>query len=168
MDENGIIGDSHTNETPWGRGLKDDLEHFRKTTIDKTVILGRKTAESIFREIGKPLPRRRNIILSRDRNFRLVGCEVFADPLHVLDVIRRDELWVIGGSEIYRAFAPHVSRVVISHVHVKTKADIIFPFFRELLSGDEWRSQLKQQFLKDERNCHSFDITEYTRKPPRF
>ena len=103
----------------WGIGngkdllfhLKEDLRFFRRMTLDKTVILGRRTLDSF--PGGRPLPRRRHLVLSRDPAFAREGTEVFSSPEAVLEAVRDlppDEVFVIGGGEIYRRFLPYCRR----------------------------------------------------------
>lgn len=126
----------------WGIGYEGDMivsnradmRHFVETTTGHTVIMGRKTLESL--PGGRPLKNRRNIVLTRDASFAREGVEV----VHSLDealasVADDDEAWVIGGAEIYELFLPHCERAVVTKTHCRRLADTFFPDLDEL---DDW------------------------------
>jgi len=107
MDPNRLIGANGT--LPWH--LPEDLAFFKKTTLGHPILMGRKTFESI----GKPLPKRKNIVLTRDRNWSHEGVEVIHSP----DAIAKMEgrIFIIGGAEIYAALSPLIDEWLVSHVH---------------------------------------------------
>lgn len=126
----------------WGIGYEGDMivsnradmRHFVETTTGHTVIMGRKTLESL--PGGRPLKNRRNIVLTRDTSFAREGVEV----VHSLDealasVADDDEAWVIGGAEIYELFLPHCERAVVTKTHCRRLADTFFPDLDEF---DDW------------------------------
>jgi len=120
--ENGVIGERGA--LPWR--LSSDLRRFRRLTIGKPVIMGRKTYQSI----GKPLPQRDNIIVTRQVDFRADGIHAAASTEAALelahDLARRrgaDEIMVIGGAEIYRALLPHAGRIHLTEVHTEAAGD---------------------------------------------
>ncbi|NNL54609.1 MAG: dihydrofolate reductase, partial [Woeseia sp.] len=99
-------------ELPWH--LPDDLRRFRKLTTGKPVIMGRLTHESI----GRPLPDRRNIVVSRQPGYQPAGCEVVASPTAALDAVAdSEEAMVIGGGRIYKQMLPLCNRIYLTRVH---------------------------------------------------
>jgi len=122
--ENGVIG--RGGDLPWR--LRADLRRFRELTTGHTVIVGRKTQESIMRRLGRPLPERRTIVLTRQGGYHLPGCETVHSLDEALEQVREeDEVYVIGGAEIYRAALPHASRIYLTRVHAVVEGDTFFP-----------------------------------------
>jgi dihydrofolate reductase len=117
---------------PWH--LPEDLAFFKRTTSGHPVVMGRKTYESI----GRPLPRRRNIVLTRDRAWSAPGIEVIHHPdeLGTLPGIG-GRVFVIGGAEIYAAFLPRLDDLLVSHVRAEHPGDTRFPGFEELFPESE-------------------------------
>jgi dihydrofolate reductase len=127
--ENGVIG--RDGGMPWR--LPGDLRNFKKTTLGKPVIMGRRTFDSIAR---KPLPGRPNIVLTRDKNFSADGVTVAATLDEALQIAEReavkisaDEIAVIGGSTLYRETLPRADRLYLAEVHASPEGDIRFPDF---------------------------------------
>ena len=122
MDKNRLIGQG--NRLPWR--LPADMKHFRRHTLGKPVLMGRKTFESI----GKPLPKRTNIILTRDRGYSAEGCIVAHSIEEALDTARTcDEIMIIGGASIYVLFLPRAHRLYLTYIHDCFEGDIYFPTF---------------------------------------
>lgn len=124
--ENGVIG--RDNGMPWR--LPGDLKHFKKTTLGKPMIMGRRT----FETIGKPLPGRPNIVLTRDANFRAEGVQVARNIDDALTLAEReasklgaDEIAVIGGGEIYSQALPRAARIYLTEVHAAPDGMAHFP-----------------------------------------
>jgi dihydrofolate reductase len=122
MAQNGVIG--RDNRLPWR--LPEDLRRFKAITMGKPILMGRKTFESI----GKPLPGRTNLVLTRDRDWRAQGAVV----VNSLDQALRqasdsEELVAIGGAEIYRLLMPFARRIYLTHVHADIPGDTFFPDF---------------------------------------
>lgn len=111
---------------PWH--LPEDLAFFKRTTAGHAVVMGRKTFESI----GRPLPRRRNIVLTRDRSWTADGVEVIHRPedLKILTELE-GRVFIIGGSEIYAAFLPETDDLLVSHVFAAHEGDTRFPEFMQ-------------------------------------
>ena len=105
---------------------KQDMRHFVNTTTGHPIILGRKTLESF--PGGRPLKNRRNIVLTRDPFFHCEGVEVVHSVDHALDLIRdEDEVWVVGGGQIYQQLLPYCGRAVVTKNHCLRAADAFFP-----------------------------------------
>lgn len=122
LDENGLIGAN--GGMPWH--VPADLKHFKQTTLHKPILMGRRTHESI----GRPLPRRRNLILTRDASYTADGCECVAS-LDEARAIAADggaaQLAVIGGAQVYRLALPQAQRLYITRVHARFDGDTWFP-----------------------------------------
>jgi len=112
---------------PWH--LPADLAFFKRTTRDHTIVMGRKTWESI----GRPLPHRRNIVITRDRNWRAEGTEVIHTPDELRDLIDDSsrKAFIIGGAEVYAAFLPQLDDLLVSHVLEHHPGDTFFPAFED-------------------------------------
>lgn len=126
MARNGVIGKD--NGMPWR--LRDDLRRFRKLTTGHCVLMGRKTFESL----GKPLPGRTNIVITRRRDWQAAGTEVCHSLPEALDFARQSgetELFVIGGGEIYTALLPVADRMYLTRVLANVAGDAFFPEFDE-------------------------------------
>lgn len=122
MSSNSVIGKD--NKLPWS--IPEDLRYFKDITTGHTVIMGRKTYESI----GKALPNRRNIILTQNRDFLAEGCTVVHSVNEVWQLFNREEeIFVIGGSEIYHLFLPFASKLYITQIHAEIEGDTFFPAF---------------------------------------
>ena len=152
--ENNEIG--LLNDMPWGRGLPADLDYFKKTTTGHPVVMGRKTFKSILTSLGKPLPKRQNIVLTRDEDFAYEGVNV----IHDVKDVPKDEVFVIGGASVYQLFLPIADRLYITKMHASVEADTYFPSFSE----DEWPLVSKEPHEKDKKNAYDYDFLIYERK----
>ncbi len=157
MDANRVIGVDGT--MPWH--LPSDLRWFKRVTLGKPVIMGRKTHESI----GKPLPGRRNLILSRS-DYKSEGTETVAHPDEVMNRCESDdELMIIGGGEIYRLFMPMADRLFITHVEtVIPNGQTTFP----VVDSDQWQEVASEYHRRDESNPfdHCFTILDRIQANP--
>ncbi|WP_345889692.1 dihydrofolate reductase [Spongiibacter thalassae] len=136
---NGVIGVD--NQLPWR--LPADLRRFKALTMGKPIVMGRKTWESI----GRPLPGRANIVVSRDPHFRAEGAQVFADIAGAMAQAEVeathsgvDEVFVIGGETIYRQTLAEVDRVYLTEVDVEVEGDAFYP----PLEGAVWRETARE------------------------
>jgi len=143
-DEHGGIGKD--NQLLWH--LPNDLKHFKSITSGFPILMGRKTFESI----GRVLPNRLNLILSR-QNIQIEGATVVSSLEEALVVASTEKIFIIGGGEIYRALLPFCSGIECTRVHASFEADTFFP---EILNS-EWELVSREQHFKDER--HAFDYT---------
>ncbi len=141
MARNRVIG--RDNGLPWR--LSEDLKRFKATTLGKPLLMGRKTFESI----GKPLPGRRNIVLTRDRAWHAQGLDVVRSVEAALQLARgAPELAVIGGAEIYRLTLPIAHRIQLTRVEADIAGDTLFP----ALDMTEWSEVQAGAHPADERN----------------
>ncbi len=149
--ENNAIGKD--NQMPWH--LPNDFKYFKKTTLEHSVVMGRKTFESI----GKPLPERRNIILTRDQNYTSPDADVANNVDDVLTYCRDErEVFVIGGANVYSQFLPLAQKVHLTRVHTVIDGDAFFPELPE----NEWKLISQEDHLRDERHAfdYSFEVWE--------
>lgn len=122
---------------PWH--LPEDLKRFRRLTMGKAVIMGRAT----FEAIGRPLPGRRNIVISRRQDREIDGCELAAGPQAALALVADDdEAMVIGGGRIYEELLPECDRIELTRVHMSIDGDTYFP----VPDPAEWRVIASEDF----------------------
>ena len=152
---NDVIGSA--DDLPWH--LPDDLRNFKRLTTGKPIVMGRKTHESI----GRPLPDRRNIVLTRDAAYEAPGCEVVASVEEALErVADEDEVMIIGGGEIYAAFLPMADRVYLTHVYADVEGDTLF----KPLDKSAWQLIAKESHAADADHDYAFDTVLFERKTP--
>lgn len=152
MDQRRLIG--RDGQLPWR--LPDDLRHFRRLTLGKTVLMGRKTFESL----GKPLDGRNNWVLSRDATFQAPGCRVFKDLQAALSEQEDGELMVIGGAGLYRQTLPLARRLYLTRVHASVEGDTWFPPFDET----DFREVERSDHAADDRHPHAFSLVTLERR----
>ena len=144
MDENRLIGKD--NKLPWH--LPADLAYFKKITTGKSIVMGRKTYDSI----GRPLPNRRNIVISRNSKTLITGCEVLTNIDEVLSITKdEDEVMVIGGASLCEQLLPQVSRLYITKIEGKFDGDVYFPEYDE----SDWRQVSCESHPSDDSNQHA-------------
>jgi len=150
---NGVIG--ARGGLPWH--LPEDLAFFKRTTMGHPIVMGRKTWESI----GRPLPGRRSVVVTRDRGYAAAG----ADIVHSLDeAIARyadtDEIFVIGGAQLYAAALPRADRLLLTEIHAEFPGDTFLP----APSADEWSEVGRDSHPPGETRTIGFDIVDYRRR----
>jgi len=157
--DNGVIG--RQGALPWR--LKSDMQHFKKLTIGKPVIMGRKT----FLSIGKALKDRTNIVITRDAKFSASGVVTAPDfeaalALARADAERRgtDEIMVIGGSAVFAAAMPLTARLEITHVHSSAPGDVTFP----PIDPKVWREAQRTEHPAGPDDEASFAVATYERR----
>ena len=139
----------------WGIGkgndllfhIGEDMKRFRALTTGGTVIMGRKTLDSMPE--GKPLPRRRNIVLTRQKDFAREGVETAASVEEVLSLVAGEDpekVWVIGGGEIYRQMLPHCRLCYLTRVYARPESDVYFP---DLDTLPQWQVLRSGAFVSD-------------------
>lgn len=149
------------NKLPWH--LPEDLKYFKRTTSGKAIIMGRKTYESI----GRPLPNRTNIVVSRNADFKAPGVVTVtsledaikhAESVNLINGI--DEIMVIGGAAIYQATLPMADRLYLTHVHAQVKGDAYFPE----VDLSQWQQIKCEDFNGDESNPYDYSFAVYDKK----
>lgn len=153
--QNGVIGKE--NDLPWY--LPDDFAYFKRKTSQHPIIMGRKSLDAL----GKPLPNRTNIVLTRNPDFQFEGVTV----LHTLDdaiaaakAVNDQEIFVIGGSEIYAMALPVATTLYLTEIHKAYDGDASFPAFNKA----DWIETSRQDHPADDRHETSFDFVVYERK----
>lgn len=154
MAENRIIG--RNNQLPWY--LPGDLQYFKRVTMGKPVIMGRKTFESI----GRPLPGRANIIVTRNPDYQADNVRVVNDLesaralcAHIGEIDGTEEAMVIGGAEIYAQALPQADRLYLTRVHAEVSGDAWFPEFDEA----QWHEIGREDFQAAGNNPHDYSFT---------
>jgi dihydrofolate reductase len=149
--DNGVIG--RDGGLPWH--LPDDLRWFKRVTAGHAVIVGRRTWESL----GRALPDRRWIVLSRDPGFRPAGAETAPDLAAALSAAGAGEVFIAGGSAVYRAALPLADRMYLTAVHADVSGDTRFP----PLDFSRWTLMDERHHPADERHAHAFTFRTYDR-----
>ena len=157
--ENGVIG--RDNHLLWR--LRTDLKRFRDLTMGKPMIMGRKT----FQSIGKPLPGRETIVLTRDPGFATQGAhvarsweEALAQGLSLADRMGANAVAIAGGAEIYALALPHVQTIYLTQVHAAPEGDAVFPAFDRSLFRETYRAD----HPKGADNEHPFTFIDLERR----
>ena len=157
--ENFVIG--RDGQLPWR--LKSDLQHFKKVTLNRPVVMGRKTHESI----GKLLPGRTNIVLSRDLTLVAQGAVLATSLDAALSFARADaakhgvdEIMVIGGSDIFAATMPMADRLEITHVHASPEGDAVFP----PIDPEVWQEAWREDHYAGPDDDADFTLATYVRR----
>lgn len=152
--ENGIIGGNNT--LLWH--LPKDLKSFKRLTLSHVIIMGRKTYESI----NRPLPKRTNVIITRQTDFHAEGCVVVGsleDALVFAQSQGETEAFVIGGAQIYQAALPLADKLVLTHIEAAYEGDTYFPEW----NPGEWNAVQRETHEADEKHAHRFSICTYER-----
>jgi dihydrofolate reductase len=150
---NGVIG-CH-NRLPWH--LPADLQHFKQHTLDRPIIMGRKTWESLP---GR-LPRRRHIVVTRNPAYRAEGAEVAASLDEALERVRGEEAAVIGGAQLYALALPRADRLELTEVEADPEGDAWFPAF----DRSAWRETARERHPADARHAYPFSFVTLERIP---
>lgn len=150
---NNVIGVQ--GELPWK--LSDDLKRFKALTMGKPIIMGRLTWESI----GRPLPGRQNIVITRRLDYEVAGCDIVSSPG---DALRASgdaaEVMIIGGGQIYDLFLPKAGRIYLTRVHTEIAGDA---YFSELDQG-VWKLTTEERHQAGDKNEFDFDFRTYERR----
>jgi dihydrofolate reductase len=153
--DNGVIGSG--NQLPWR--LPDDLKRFKALSLGKPIVMGRKTFDSI----GRPLPGRLNIVISRQPGLEIPGCTVVTSIDEAIRAARpAPEIVIVGGADIYRQVLPQVQVIHLTRVHANIDGDVVFPQLQE----QEWREVAKEYHPADERHAHAFTFSTLERVVP--
>ncbi len=142
------------NDLLWQRDLPADLRHFKDLTSGHAIIMGFRTYQSI----GRPLPNRRNIVIS-NRPTDIDGVEVVSDLQAAYDLAKNSEIFVIGGGKTYDAALSSVDRIFATEVKAKFQADTFFP----KININEWQEISREAHEADDKNKYSYDFVIYKR-----
>jgi dihydrofolate reductase len=152
--DNGVIGRDNT--LPWH--LPEDLRRFKRLTLGKPVLMGRRTYESI----GKPLPGRHNIVVTRDPNYRRDGVTVAHGTEAALAAAGdAPEIMVIGGAELFQALLPRAGRLHLTRVHGEVTGDVYWP----ALDTREWRVVERERHEADDRHAWPMTFEVWEKNP---
>jgi len=151
MARNRVIGSD--NDLPWK--LPDDMKFFMRTTTGHTVLMGRKTLESF----DGPLKNRTNVVLTRDKSYAAAGCIVMHSVEEALERFGGEDLYVIGGAEIYKQLLPYADTILLTEIDAEVEGDARFPAFE----NDGWRLAASVPHPKDDRHAYSFSFNTYVR-----
>lgn len=151
-DKNKCIGNENT--IPWR--LKADMQRVKSLTTNQTILMGRKTFDSI----GKPLPNRINRVLTKNKNFNYDGIEVYYDKKSSLENINTEKIFIFGGSTIYEQYIENCEELFITEVDAIVEGDSYFPN----INIEEWNLISKESFLADTDNEYNYTFLHYTRK----
>jgi len=149
ISKNRVIGND--NKLIWK--LPADLKRFKELTTDNPIVMGRKTYESI----GRPLPNRRNIIITRQPDYQVDDCEIVSSLEEAL-LITGSDCFIIGGGEIYKQSLHLTDQIYMTVVDEEFEGDTTFP---ELTNS--WYVSKEEKFLADEKNPHNYSFIEYER-----
>jgi dihydrofolate reductase len=152
MDENRLIG--RGDGLPWH--LPNDLKHFKAHTLGKTILMGRKTWDTL----GKPLPQREHWVLTRDTSFNAEGCRRFNDIGAALEAHTSGELMVVGGGEIYRLMLPYTDRFYLTLVHARAQGDAWFPEY----DSNKYQEVARTDHPADERHAFAYSFVTLERR----
>ena len=153
MADNRVIGKN--NALPWH--LPADLKHFKQLTMGKPIVMGRKTFESI----GKPLPGRTNIIVTRDTSYIAEGCVVVHSLDEALSIAKeQEEAMVIGGAKLFEQILPLAERIYLTEIHQEFDGDTHFPD----LNKDEWSECERSTHGPDECNQYAYSFIVLERR----
>ncbi len=168
--ENGTIG--RDGRLPWH--LPADLKRFKKLTVGHTVIMGRKTHESIVERLGRPLPKRRSLVLSRDLGYSggaqmqhrsAPGVEVAASLEQALEMAADEtEVWVIGGAAVFAEALPRAGRLYLTRVHAEVEGDVFFPE----IDAEAWRLISEERHEADARHQYGYSFQIFERDERRL
>lgn len=154
--ENNVIGTG--GDLPWH--LPAELRYYRATTLGKPNIMGRKTHEAI----GRPLPKRHNIVISRDPTYKAEGCDTVTTIEDAIERAKKDnieEIFVIGGGEIYKIALPLADRLYLTRVHTVIEGGEAF--FPEV-AWDQWKEVQRTEHAVDAENSLAFTMLVYDRR----
>lgn len=153
--ENNVIGKKGS--IPWH--LPEDLKHFKKITSGHHVIMGQTTFESI----GRPLPKRVSVVLTKDRNFESSSCIITHSLIEALKTAEKageNEVFFIGGGSVYEQALPLASKLYLTRVHARINGDVFFP----KIDPTVWKLVLCETHQKDPENPYAFDFCIYQKR----
>jgi len=154
ISKNRVIG--HENDIPWY--LPADLKYFKRTTLNHPIIMGRNT----FTSIGKPLPKRTNIVLTRNPFYIASGCLIAHSLKQALELAfdqEEEEVFIIGGGQIYEQALPYLDKIYLTEVDLEDPGEVVFP----ILPVNEWIETAAEAHPADEKNEYAYTFKIYTK-----
>ncbi len=155
VSENGVIG--RNNDIPWRQ--KTDLARFKRLTTGRVIVMGRKTFESILIRFEGPLPHRRSVVITRNDTFNYPNVEVRGAEYLSTHADTEEEIFVVGGREIYTLALPHAKTIHLTRIHTWIEGDVYFPN----LTNEEWMLANFEHHSASARDTHPFSFLEYER-----
>jgi dihydrofolate reductase len=152
MDKNRLIGVN--NQLPWR--LPADLAYFKKVTMGHPIVMGRKTFESI----GKPLPGRKNIIITRNPHYQAENCEVYNSLSEAVQQYQDENVFVIGGAQIFNESLPFADKLYVTFIDHEFTGDTYFPE----INWSEWELESAAPGVTDEKNPYAYQFKVFVRK----
>lgn len=152
---NGVIGSR--NAIPWY--VPADLKHFKEITTGKTVVMGRKTFQSIIDRNGKPLPSRQNVVVTRDMTFSYPGVTVIHD---INDITSLGDCFIIGGAELWRQTFDMLERLYVTEINAEIEGDVHFPVIDKM----QWHEVSRESHKTDAKNPYDYDFVTYYKTSP--
>ncbi len=150
MANNRVIGKD--NKMPWH--LPADLQHFKKVTLGKPIIMGRKTYESI----GRPLPGRKNIVISRNADYELEGCETATSVKSAFELVKdEEEIFIIGGGYLYSELLNQADKLYLTFIDLDVDGDTQFPDYAQL----NLKETKREKHHKDEKNPYDYEFVDF-------
>jgi dihydrofolate reductase len=157
--QNRVVGIN--NALPWH--LPEDLKYFKRTTSGKAIIMGRKTYDSI----GRPLPNRTNIVITRNSEFKADGVQVVSSLKAAIELAKEvnfingvDEVMIIGGASIYQESLPVAERLYLTHVHANVEGDAYFPE----VDFSQWQESSRDDYSASDKNPYDYSFVVYDKK----
>lgn len=151
MANNRVIGKD--NQMPWH--LPADLQHFKKVTLGKPIIMGRKTYESI----GRPLPGRLNIVISSNAEYKLEGCETVTSVEDAYKLVENEEeVFIIGGGRLYGELINQVDKLYLTFIDLDVEGDTHFPDYEKL----DIKEISREKHTKDEKNPYNYEFVDFS------
>jgi len=138
---------------PWH--LPAELQHFKKATMGKAIVMGRKT----WQAIGRPLPGRQNIVISRNAGFVAAGAQVTNSLTNAVELSKVEEIMVIGGGQLYTLGLPLAGRMILTLIDIEPRADTWFPAWDD----KQWQQTSEQRYQPDKKNDLAYRIVELSR-----
>lgn len=158
MSKNRVIGIN--NDLPWH--LPDDMKYFMETTKGHVVIMGRKNFDSLPKKF-KPLPHRTNVILTRQKDYQVEGCQVYHDMESAIEFAKKqgeEMLFIIGGGQIYEMAMNRADIIYLTEIDAQIEnGEVFFPTM-----GNEWKETSRTPHPADERHAYAFDFVTYEKK----
>lgn len=151
--QNGVIGKD--NQLIWR--LSSDLKRFKTLTTGHSIIMGRKTFDSI----GKPLPNRRSIVLSKQKDYKIEGCEVVHGLEKAFDLTKKEaQIFILGGAKIYELALPFADEIFLTRVETQLEGDAFFPE----INPEFWEIKSEEKHLADEKNEYDYTFIHFLKK----
>ena len=151
--ENGVIGVD--GQLPWS--LPDDLAHFKRVTLGSTVVMGRRTWDSLSR---RPLPGRPNVVVTRNPAFQAEGANIARSLPEAFHRAKTDSVFCIGGAQLYEHALPFAAALEVTLVHAELEGDTHMP----AIDWAQWQLEFEEYHPADDRHAHTFTLSRFVRR----